>query len=271
MDKYIIFGLLIVMTLLLIIHLNRNNNVHEKFQDKQSLNLQSCPAGLNYYSTDNAINCCTGPIVENKCTERPACTLSESSGNLPRCIEWYRDYLREKSIKYCPFGDLPTFYEDKSRKKLGFCTGSPLNQTLDAPIRPDDPKCIIHKNNIENLTDPNSCLVKRMLYKMVVPTKLSIKSANVWFPGIPVVLQASYIDGLETKNCLDRPSFDRLMDMFVGGWRNNSEFKTQIYNKMEFCDDIKRKLDERAQDPNYKDPLANITIGNTGLSLNRGR
>ncbi len=270
MDKYIIFGLLIVMTLLLIIHLNRNNNVHEKFQDSQTLNLQLCPAGLNYYSTDNAINCCTGPIVENKCTEKPACTLSESSGNLPRCIDWYSDYLKKQAKRYCP-SDLPQFYEDKSSKQVGFCTASPLNQKLESPIRPDDPKCTIHKTSIENLTDPDSCLVKRMLKKMTIPTEFSIKSANLWFPGIPVVLQASYIDGLQTKSCLDRPSFDRLMDVFIGGWRNNTDFKTKIYDKMEFCDDIKRKFAERARDPTYKDPLSNITMGDTGLKLNARR
>lgn len=270
MDKYIIFGLLIVLALLLIIYLNRNNNVYEKFTNTQLPNLQACPAGLNKYASESSLNCCTGPIIENKCTGKPVCTLSESAGNLPRCINWYEKYLKRMSKRYCP-SDLKQFYEDGTKAKIGFCTDSPLNQKLQAPVRKDANKCNIHKSYDKNIRDPESCLVKRLMAKMVVPTDMSTKTAMVFVPNAPVVLQANYTDGLESKNCLDRATVDRALDVIAPGWRNNTQFRGTAYKKMQFCDDVKRKLRARAEDPNYVDPLAGLAFGETAVTRRQRR
>ncbi len=259
MDKYIIFGLLIVMALLLIIHLNRNNNVSEKFANPAAPNLQACPASLNKYTSDVSINCCDGDIVQGKCQGEPVCTLSEKTEKLPRCIDWYRNYLRKMSIRHCP-SDLKQFFEDADRRQVGFCTSSPLNSKLTQPIRTMAPKCNVHKSNDKNLRDPNSCLVKKRMEKMLVPTPMSTKGATVFWPNTPVILQANYIDELQSKNCLDRPTADAALDIIVPAWRNNSEFKTLIYNKLIFCDTVKKQLEERAQDPNYKGAMTTLGL-----------
>jgi hypothetical protein len=260
MDKYIIFGLLIVMALLLIIHLYRNDNINEKFANPELPNLESCPASLSKYTTDVSINCCDGNIVNGKCTGRPVCTLSEKTAKLPRCIEWYQQYLKRMAKRHCP-SDLVNFYEDNKLVKIGFCTDSPLKATLRAPLNDNANMCNVHKSNEQNLKDPNSCLVKKMLEKMVVPTPLSTKTAILVLPNAPVVLQANYMDEMQSKNCMDRPTSDAALDIVMPGWRNNSAFRAQFYNKMEFCDTIKRRLDARREDPNYSNPLEDIAYG----------
>jgi hypothetical protein len=259
MDKYIIFGLLIVMALLLIIHLYRKDNINEKFANPELPNLQSCPASLNKYTSDVSINCCDGEVVQGKCQGEPVCTLSEKTDKLPRCIDWYKQYLDRMSKRHCP-SYLKNFYEDDKLQKVGFCTNSPLNDKLRAPLNNDADKCNIHKTNTDNLKDPNSCLVKKMLDKMMVPTPMSTKSAILVLPNAPVVLQANYFDEMQSKTCMDRPTADAALDMVMPGWRNNTEFQQQFYKKLQFCDVAKRRLDARKEDPNYRSPLGDINV-----------
>ncbi len=268
MDKYIIFGLLIVVGLLLIVFLNWNTNVLEKFQNADLPNLQACPAGLSQYASDATLNCCDGPIVENKCTGNPVCTLSEATGKIPRCINWYQKYLRRMARRHCP-RDRRQFYEDATKAKIGFCTDSPLNQALREPVRKNSNQCNVHKTNDQNLRDPNSCLVQKMLARMLVPTPMSTKTAVVFLPNAPVVLQAAYMDELQSKNCYDRPTVDRALDIVAPGWRNNTGFRTTAYKRFEFCDDVKKRLRARAEDPNYVDPLAGIAVGESDRKRRR--
>lgn len=262
MDKYIIFGLLIVMALLLIIHLYRKDNINEKFANPELPNLQSCPASLNKYTSDVSINCCEGPVVQGKCQGEPVCTLSEKTDKLPRCIDWYRQYLDRMVKRHCP-SHLGAFYEDSSGKYNGFCTWSPLNDKLNAPIRPTAQKCNVHKSNEKNIRDPNSCLVLKMRAKMLVP---SGGSSDVTTSGtnMPVILISNYMDEAQSKTCYDRPSADRYLDASFPGWRSNNDFK-KLYKTLQFCDTAKRRIDSRREDPNYRSPIADFNVNESQL------
>jgi hypothetical protein len=258
MDKYIIFGLLIVMALLLIIHLYRKDNINEKFANPELPNLQSCPASLNKYTSDVSINCCEGPVVQGKCQGEPVCTLSEKTDKLPRCIDWYRQYLDRMSKRHCPI-TIKNFYEDESLQKIGFCTESRLDDKLRKPLISIAQKCNVHQSNEKNIRDPDSCLVRKMMAKMVTPDFWATREVTTSGINMPVILISNYMDEAQSKTCYDRPTVDRHLDVALPGWRSNDNYKP-FYRSLPFCDTAKRRLDARKEDPNYRSPIDDINV-----------
>ncbi len=266
MDKYIIVGLIIVMLLLLLLHWYKPD-MKEKFADAPTLpNLQSCPADLNKFTTDKAINCCDGTITGGVCDGKVMCTLSNESGEVPRCIDWYKEYIDRMSRKHC-MTTLPNFYEgvglDK-KTKIGFCTSSPLTNDLMRKQTEQAKQCIIYKDNLKNEGTIDSCYNERRLEKMIVPTSDAKRSITPFIPGLinnMFILSASYQDDFEPKTCVDRDSMFDCLDKLIQGWQNIpffGEAKKQWEEKAFFCDTAKKRIEDKQKNPFYKSRLEKL-------------
>lgn len=246
------------MILLLIIHSSKGEELKEKFEDQQLPNIESCPAELNRYTTDRGINCCEGPIENGQCKGVPRCTLSNNVPGLIRCVEYISSENERYTKKYCPKG---TRFFNRSIVKdvpvIGECTKSRLSADLTRLVAPIDPNpCIIYKDQTTNEKRINSCWVRKKMNTILKPTKDSKVHVDSVFNGaLPVIFRVEYIDELQTKNCLDRENMESILDILYAPWRGNTSFRTNIYNKFQFCDTIKEKLDARARDPNYVNPV----------------
>ncbi len=260
MDRYIILGIIIFLILLLIVHVtNGSNAVTEKFADTEIPNLQACPASLNKYTTDKAINCCKGTVIGGKCDGEPKCTLSNASNELPRCIDWYAAYLKEMGQKHCP-KTLSNYFENKNNQ--GICTSSALTRDLKAPLVTTAPQCEVYKTIHENERQPRSCYNLRRLDAMAAP-KGAFKSIQTYDKSgkNPVILYATYMDELKSMACYERNSLYEYFDaVFGSNWRSNAPFQQYIKVNLKFCDDEKKRLDTRASNPLYKSPLEQMGL-----------
>lgn len=267
MDRYLIFGIVIIMMILLLLHMSGSYfDTTEKFADTEIPNLQACPASLTQYTTDKSINCCDGTANSgNKCDGTPKCTLSNSSNALPRCIDWYRDYLSKMSNKYCP-PSMKQFYEAsnegrKDNKVIGLCTASALSRDMKKPLDDTAAKCEVYKTPSENERMPQSCYNLRRLEKMITPPDSKKQVVSMFGTNYPVVLFATYFDELKNMNCADRGSFHEFVDATFGSnWRSDAGLQQLIKQNFVFCDDEKKRIEARRNDPFYKSPLEKLNI-----------
>lgn len=255
MDKYIIVGLIILMIVLLIIHSNQRI-VTEKFIDQQLPNIEACPADLNRYTTDRGVNCCDGPIENGQCNGTPRCTLSNNVPGLIRCIEYITSEDDLKSMKYCPKGT--QYFNDRSvaqdKNIVGFCTASKLSPDRRRRLPPLDNMCTIYKDQTTNEGKMNSCWIRKKMQTILKPVKdAKVHADESGF--LPVIFRVEYIDELQTKNCLDRENMESILDKIYPAWRGDAEFKKAIYDKWEFCDLIREKMEARAKNPDYVNPV----------------
>ena len=258
MDRYIILGIIVLMILLLIVHAT-NGSITEKFADTEVPNLQACPASLNKYTTEKAINCCKGTVIGSKCDGEPKCTLSNASNDLVRCIDWYADYLKGMATKHCP-KTLPTYFENKAGQ--GICTSSTLNRDLKEPLVSTAPQCEVYKTIYENERKSQSCYNLRRLDAMAAP-KGAFKSIQIYDKTgkNPVVLYATYMDELKSMSCYERNSLYEYLDaVFGSNWRSNAPFQQYIKVNLKFCDEEKKRLDARAANPLYRSPLEQMGL-----------
>lgn len=253
MDKYIIVGLIIIMIVLLIIHMIQEPT-KEKFMDRQLPNIESCPAELNRYTTDRGVNCCEGTIENGQCKGTPRCTLSNNVPGLIRCVDYITSADELKTHKYCPSGT--QYFNDDQNKQtgvIGFCTASRLSPDRRRRLAPLDNMCVIYKDPSTNEYKMNSCWIRKKMQTILKPTKDAKVHADE--AGIlPVIFRVEYIDELQTKNCLDRENMESILDVIYSGWRADISFRKEIYDKLEFCDTIRDKMEARARNPNYVNP-----------------
>lgn len=256
MDRYIIIGIILLMLLLLVIHANGSNmNIMEKFEDKPQLpNLQSCPADLTQYTTDISINCCDGDVAGSRCNGTPKCTLSNSSGNLPRCIDYLAEYINDQSKKHCT-ASLKNYYEPKNPGKgmKGICTSSRVSNNYTSQDDITAPKCVVYRSPELNESSSDSCYNQKLMENMIVP---SGAQKHLWRPSKDVVLfYATYQDELKMMSCYDRKTLYDYLDKMVPSWRSNKYYVRYIEDSILYCEKEKARLDARAKDPFYKSPV----------------
>ncbi len=266
MDRYIIVGIIILMLILLLFHWYKPD-FREKFADAPILpNLQSCPADLKSFTTDKAVNCCEGTITGGICEGKAMCTLSNESGDLPRCIDWYKEYIDRMSQKHC-MKSLPNFFEGLNLDKktiIGRCTSSQLNNSLTQKRDTSAKECAIFKDNLLNEQTINSCYNERRLEKMTVPTPDAKRTISAFVPGLidnMFLLSASYQDDFEPKTCVDRQSLYDCLDKLFKGWQNwpfFGEAQKQWEEKAFFCDTAKKRIEDKQKNPFYKSRLQKL-------------
>ena len=257
MDRYIIIGIILLMMLILIVHVNgRNTNIMEKFQDKQLLpNLQSCPADLNQYTTDTSINCCDGEVAGSRCNGTPKCTLSSThTGNLPRCIDYLKEYIDGMAKKHCT-ASLKNYYEPKKPGKgvKGVCTASRVSNNYTAQVNETAPTCVVYRSPELTESSSDSCYNQKLMENMIVP---SGAQKHLFRPTKDTVLFfATYQDELKMMACYDRKTLYDYLDKMAPSWRSNKQYVDYIDKYILSCEKEKARLDARAKDPFYKSPV----------------
>lgn len=124
--------------------------------------LTTCPADSTSFINDNGRTiCCNGMILDNKCSGKTLCTLSESAEGIPTCNEWYSAWLNERGKERCP-ASMPNYFEDKSKNVRGCCAG-PRNKTGTAPLTPTDKMCKIYTTQKEENEKEDSCTNMKLL------------------------------------------------------------------------------------------------------------
>jgi len=256
MERYLIIGLIIFMFILLLIHLYKPATEGMADAATASLpNLQSCPAGLNSYTTDIAINCCDGDVTGNKCSGTAKCTLSGSDSRLPRCIDYYMEYLDKMTKRNCPANS--RFFEGLKEPRraggtTGYCTTASLTRDFSARLNPSETpemQCIVHKSQSENESDPNSCYNKKLLANIIAPTTDSKRFAYSWGSKYPVFFGANYFDDMKSLSCLDRDTFINAITAYNPGWKQNPEWRKWIDNWITYCDTEKGRMATKKGQP----------------------
>lgn len=198
-----------------------------------TLNLSACPEKTKEFNVPDGVNCCDGEIVGGKCTNgKPVCTLSEQSGNLPRCVDYVGINSISKGINICP-ASMPNYFE---RDGNGYCTKGALNNARTGPVNSGEKTCAVLTNQEERMRDENSCLNQKMMEDM----KFSI--ANVPYEKViasrrnGIVLGAIYEVNGKFESCLDRDSFERREDATKPGWRSTTDSSAKdYYDSLTFC------------------------------------
>lgn len=256
MERYLIIGLIIIMFILLLIHLYKPAAEGMTDATTASLpNLQSCPAGLNRYTTDISINCCDGDVTGNNCSGAAKCTLSGSDSRLPRCIDYYMEYLDKLTKRNCPTNS--RFFEGLKEPRrpdgiTGYCTTASLTRDFSARLNPSETpemQCIVFKSPSENESNPNSCYNKKLLEKIVVPTADSKRLAASWGSKYPVFFGANYFDDMKSMSCLDRDTFINAITNLKPDWRQVPDWKQWVDNWITYCDTEKKRMDAKKDQP----------------------
>lgn len=257
MERYIIIGLIIIMFTLLLIHLYKGQGQSTEGMTDTSLlpNLQACPAGLNRYTTDAAINCCDGDVSGNSCSGTPKCTLSGSDSRLPRCIDYYMEYLNKMTQRHCP--SATRFFEGKGEPRrpgsaLGYCTSASLTRDFGARLNPSETpamQCVVFKSPSDNESNPNSCYNKKLLEKIIVPTTDSKRHAASWGQKYPVFFLATYFDEMKSMSCVDRSSFINAVTTYNPNWRQNKDWRNWVDVQLTYCDTEKKRMDAKKGQP----------------------
>ena len=194
-------------------------------------NLSSCPDNLSRYSDGKAINCCEGEVVGGKCRGKSRCSLS-GTGNLPRCADYLLSTGKDKSSRFCP-KSMPNYYSADGK---GRCTNSAIKSDGSGPVEKNPKSCQIFKTLEENATYADSCYNQRRLeeFKVTITQQPAEKRIYSGYKGragfVPSFLYASWREGLKTKTCYDRASFESHLDVAMSGWRsgNNATYNDMI-------------------------------------------
>ncbi len=230
-ERQLLAALLILIVVFLVVRRNTKDR-SEGFADPP--NLTACPSNLKKFSSEQGIDCCDGEVVGGKCVGTPACTLSEKSGDLPRCSSYQTIKLASDGMNYCP-SSLPNYF---TKDGEGYCTASPINLKKDGPVNPAADMCTVILSSLERrLADPNSCANKKQLEELVIDitgatnTKFAIKAPPL---KRTMIFGATYNEDGVLKQCFDATSIQRMMDADDIHWRSNPT-KLQKYKSYNFC------------------------------------
>lgn len=199
-------------------------------------NLKTCPSNTKEFNTVNSVDCCEGNIEGKSCTGKVVCTLSERSGDLPRCVDYVASRSIGKGLTACPMS-MPNYFEKDGK---AYCTKGALNRQKNGPVNNSEKTCAILSNQEERQKDPNSCYNQKLMEEMkftianVPYDKFSWIGSSPSGPGKVVVYGATYeLDG-RVNTCYDRASIERRADVMTPGWRSDP-FEAERINKTNFC------------------------------------
>jgi hypothetical protein len=225
---------LVVLLIVFIVqrkYLSYKTQVAEGFNNSLP-NLAACPSSMKEFNTINSVNCCDGTIEGKSCIGKVVCTLSERSGNLPRCVDYVAFNSITKGISSCPMS-MPNYFEKDGR---GYCTKGDLNRAKNGPVNAGEKTCAIFTNQTERENNPTSCFNQKMMEDM----KFSV--ANVPYEKViasrrgGIVYGAIYEVNGKFESCIDRASFERREDATKPGWRSSTDSETKAYyDSLTFC------------------------------------
>jgi hypothetical protein len=156
--------ILISITLLFFLHwgLRMCKGVKEGFLNSPSspltsdIQLNSCPANsTRFVNSSGQSLCCDGSIVDNQCSGKTLCSLSEQAGTIPTCGEWYAAWLAERGANRC-FPGMPNYFEDKATGVKG-CTSGPRKPDGSGPASANQKKCILYNSQKDENDKSDSC------------------------------------------------------------------------------------------------------------------
>ena len=193
-------------------------------------NVDACPGNTKEINGISSVDCCKGKIVGGKCIGKLVCTLSERSGNLPRCVDYVSLNSVTKGIEACPMS-MPNYFEKGGKS---FCTKGALNRAKNGPVNQGEKTCSILARQEDNEKDPDSCFNQKMLEGMkftianVPHEKIIVSRRDV------IVFGATYELNGRIETCLDRNSVERREDATNPGWRSDQSVSDHI-NSQNFC------------------------------------
>jgi len=190
--------------------------------------------------------CCNGMVESNKCMGDVICSLSEGTGTIPTCTEWYKTYLEEKGTLRCP-ADLPNYFENRSGDSG--CTSGPRTKDGTAPLTSTQPYCNIYAKQADNESDVDSCYNKKRLDAAVCFNTPGIKSTKKLMyngAGNPATVQCSFIDPSgNSYTCTTDSSMQRLVAANLPAGQTIAEWKAGSANwdllyKLQFCSALEK-------------------------------
>ena len=213
-------------------------------------NISMCPSQSRSFVGKNGDDlCCDGNPAGTSCEGKIICTLSSTSGkDHPSCAEYLEEYYRKKGREVC-IRSLPNYYEDVNGK--GFCTNSRLNLELNGPTNKNADKCSVGDRN---MTNPESCDVKRALERMPCPSRNCKKIALEEGRGLPVIFQATFRDSSNiTRSCYDTNSVQNFWHTIFGEeWKSKTSHINPDRNII-FCEVAKKYYVDKSIDKSQVD------------------
>jgi hypothetical protein len=235
-DKVLFIGLPLALLVVILMHwfaikIYGLPDKTEAFADVP--NLSSCPDDLSRYSDGKAINCCEGKVTGGRCSGKPRCSLSGTSG-LPRCADYLLATGKDKATRFCP-KSLPNYYSVDGK---GFCTSSAIKSDGSGPVEKiTNPgmRCAVLSNLDEREINPESCYNRRRLdeFKVTItnePVRRILEPGRKLNNGsiIPTRFMAIYGKAPKYNSCVDRSSTESWLDVVFSGWRSGNN---ENYNK----------------------------------------
>lgn len=230
--------------------------------------LTTCPADSTSFINDNGRTiCCQGMILDNKCSGKTLCTLSESAEGVPTCNEWFSAWLDERSARRC-FPGMPNYFEDKTTGVKGCCAGLRKNDGS-APATVDAKKCIIYNSQKDENEKEDSCTNMKLFD--------SVKCFTRDVPGTKKARDRGFITCSYTLNdgpmsmprtCYTDQSLEKYFDNIAKEvWKGISDWRAflneilRIDEKLLFCS-VQQKV--YIDKTHTRDQVKNIQLFGTG-------
>jgi len=180
--------------------------------------LKSCPVDTTFYIDAKGRGaCCDSRIVNNKCSGKVICSLSEGSSGLPTCGEYYSAILDEKGTKLCN-SSFPNYFESSSKRG---CTSGRRTKDGSAPLFPNnDPYCMLYTSETEELTQLDSCTNAKLFENTQCFTH-TVEGATKTLESmdtLPALVSCSYTDsqdlyfGSLPRKCYSDESLERYLN-----------------------------------------------------------
>lgn len=193
----------------------------EAFTEKQ---IHFCPSTTSQIqTTKGSTDCCEGEAMNGKCSGKTVCTLSPSHDGVPNCSEYWAQYFKKQSIKFCP-KNAPFYSEDisSSKSKVKGCSSTKSGNI----------NCKIYDSLNENKTRADSCYVSKEKEKIKCPNGGSpiIKSNKDGVFQYYYCIIDSQV-GLQSI-CAEDISYKTFLDKTNPNWQTS----TSVSNiKKQFC------------------------------------
>lgn len=221
-------GLAILLLLILGVFLFTSKPIDEGF----TVQLNACPATTHLIqSAKGFTDCCTGELLNGKCSSKTICTQSPTHDKIPTCSEYWTKHFERKSKELCPSW-MPHYYEDIKGSKG--CSAYPPKPDGSAPTQLDS-KCTVYTNHTDNESKADSCFLQKQMTSLKCPMmegiqgRLVLKSNGPTFSyytcnySSPTTLQ---------RTCAEDSSYKKYLDHTNPNWSRSSTVQTLQGN---FC------------------------------------
>ena len=189
----------------------------ESFEAQYSL--LSCPFGYkSLYDKRGDMICCDGDLINNSCIGGNQCSLTNSTSDIPNCVDFILKDYEAKGKSQCP-ASLPSYYEDRNTKMKG-CTTGILNTTMTGPHNNTTPICKIYETLEENVKGVDSCYNRKHLDEYPCFGNNCKKEVVSPIKDGPVLISVSFTDSDGMNHVgYTRQTVETYLDAFNPNWR----------------------------------------------------